>query len=235
MKSVLNCSSESGWMIMSVEMTAFPSREEWLKNRKPYIGGSDASSIIGLNPWKTNVQLWEEKTGLVIPEDISSKPYVQYGIEAEPIIRELFKLNYPQYKVEYVDNNSWTNSKYPFAAVSHDGWMTEITTGRKGIWECKTTEIVSSMAKEKWSGRLPDNYYVQLIHSLLVREDCEFAHLTALLTFKFSEKELYQQIKNYHIERKDVLDDITYLAQEEERFWKHVQNKVRPNLLLPEI
>lgn len=218
-----------------IEMTVWENREEWLKNRSKYIGGSDASSVIGLNPWKTNVQLWEEKAGLVIPEDISSKPYVQYGIEAEPIIRELFKLNYPQYKVEYVENNSWINDKYPFAAVSHDGWMTEITTGRKGIWECKTTEIVSSMAKEKWSGRLPDNYYVQLIHSLMVREDCEFAHLTALLTFKFSEKELYQQIKNYHIERKDVLDDIEYLAQEEKKFWKQVQEKKEPALILPEI
>lgn len=218
-----------------IEMKVLNSREEWLEHRKNYLGGSDASSIIGLNPWKSNVQLWEEKAGFVIPEDISSKPYVQYGIAAEPIIRDLFQLNYPQYKVEYAENNSWLNDKYPFAAVSHDGWMTEIATGRKGIWECKTTEIVSSMAKEKWAGRLPDNYYVQLIHSLMVREDCEFAHLTALLTFKFSEKELYQQIKNYHIERKDVLEDIEYLMEEEKKFWHQVQTKKKPDLILPNI
>ena len=222
-------------MIMSVEMKILESREEWLEHRKNFLGGSDASSVIGLNPWRSNVDLFLEKTGLVIPEDISSKPYVQFGIGAEPIIRDLFQLNYPQYKVEFVDNNSWTNSKYPFAAVSHDGWMTEITTGRKGIWECKTTEIVSSMAKEKWAGRLPDNYYTQLIHSLMVREDCEFAHLTALLTFKFKEKELYQQIKNYHIERSEVEADIQYLAEEEEKFWRHVIDRKKPALLLPEI
>lgn len=218
-----------------IEMKVLKDRAEWLEHRKHYIGGSDASSVVGLNPWKSNVQLWEEKTGLVIPEDISSKPYVQFGIGAEPIIRDLFRLNYPQYKVEFVDNNSWLNDKYQFAAVSHDGWMTEITTGRKGIWECKTTEIVSSMAKEKWAGRLPDNYYVQLIHSLMVREDCEFAHLTALLTFKFKEKELYQQIKNYHIERSEVESDIQYLAEEEKKFWKQVQERKRPALILPEI
>lgn len=218
-----------------VSMQVFGNRAEWLEHRKKFIGGSDASAIIGVNGWKSNVELWEEKTGLVIPEDISSKPYVQYGIAAEPIIRELFKLNYPQYKVEYVDNNSWMNDKYPFAAVSHDGWITEITTGRKGIWECKTTEIVSSMAKEKWAGQVPDNYYAQLIHSLMVREDCEFAHLTALLTFKFNEKELYQQIKNYHIERADVEDDIKYLSQEEMKFWKMVQERQKPALILPEI
>lgn len=218
-----------------VEMKILKDRSEWLENRKKYIGGSDASAILGMNPWKTNISLWLEKTGQVIPDDISSKPYVQFGIAAEPIIRDLFQLNYPQYKVEYAENNSWVNDKYPFIAVSHDGWMTEIATGRKGIWECKTTEIVSSMSKEKWAGKLPDNYYVQLIHSLLVREDCDFVHLTALLTFKHGEKELYQQIKNYHIERSDVEADIEYLASEEEKFWNYVKTGVQPPLRLPEI
>ena len=220
---------------MAISMIELASREEWLEHRKKFIGGSDASAVIGLNGWKSNVQLWEEKTGLVIPEDISSKSYVQFGICAEPIIRELFKLNYPQYKVEFVDNNSWINDKYQFAAVSHDGWIVERKTGRKGIWECKTSEIVSSMAKEKWSGRLPDNYYVQLIHSLMVREDCEFAHLTALLTWKFEDKEIYQQLRNYHIERAEVEEDIQYLAEEEKKFWNLVQTGKKPNLILPSI
>ena len=218
---------------MAISMIQLSSRKKWLEHRKKYIGGSDVGAILGLNSWKSNVQLWEEKTGLVIPKDISGNANVQFGIEAEPIIRELFKLSHPHYKVEFVDNNSWINEKYPFAAVSHDGWITERETGRKGIWECKTTEIVSSMSKEKWSGRIPDNYYSQLIHSLMIREDCDFAHLTALLTFKFNEKELYQQIKNYHIERADVEDDIRFLAQEEEKFWKYVQTGKRPALILP--
>ena len=38
-------------------------REEWLKERKKGIGASEASCIIGVNPWKTNVELWQEKTG----------------------------------------------------------------------------------------------------------------------------------------------------------------------------
>lgn len=220
---------------MAITKVLLKDREEWLHHRSKYIGGSDAACIIGLNPWKSNVDLWKEKKGLVVPEDIGSKPYVQYGIAAEPIMRELFKLNHPQYIVEYEENNSWLNDKYPFAAVSHDGWITEITTGRKGVWECKTTEIVSSMAKEKWSGKIPDNYFAQLIHSLLVREDCEFAHLTALLTFKFADKELYQQIKNYHIEREDVADDIAYLAEKESEYYESLKSGRCPALILPEL
>ena len=220
---------------MSIKMIQLESREAWLEHRKKYIGGSDASAIIGLNPWKSNVDLWLEKTGQVTPEDISQKPYVQYGIAAEPIIRSLFSLNYPQYKVHYVENNSWTNSKYPWAAVSHDGWLTEIATGRKGIWECKTTEIVSSMSKEKWNKKVPDNYFAQIIHSLMVREDCDFTILTALLTWKFSDQEIYQQLKNYYWERSWLEEDIAYLANEEEIFWKSIQNGQMPALLLPNI
>ena len=54
-----------------VTRTVFQSREEWLEGRKGHIGGSDASVCVGMNPYKDNIQLWEEKTGLVIPEDIS--------------------------------------------------------------------------------------------------------------------------------------------------------------------
>lgn len=220
---------------MSVEMLTFPTREEWLKARGKTIGGSDASAIVGMNPYKSNQELWLEKTGQFIPEDISDKPYVKYGIAAEPLIRELFKLTYPQYEVHYVDNNLWLNDKYPFAAASLDGWLTEKETGRKGIWECKTSEIVSSMNKEKWSGRIPDNYFAQLIHYLMVREDCDFVHLTALLTFKFEQKEVYQQVKNYHIERADSEGDIQYLIQEETRFHGYITNKIKPPLRLPNI
>ena len=67
----------------------FNSREEWLQGRKNHIGGSDAAACVGLNPYKDNVQLWEEKVGLVLPEDISDKDYVQYGTEAEEYLRAM--------------------------------------------------------------------------------------------------------------------------------------------------
>lgn len=46
------------------------SRNEWLSNRER-IGGSDAASILGLNPYRSNVELWQIKTGQLKPEDIS--------------------------------------------------------------------------------------------------------------------------------------------------------------------
>lgn len=38
-------------------------REEWLQLRRNGIGGSDASVIMGKNPYRSILQLWEEKTG----------------------------------------------------------------------------------------------------------------------------------------------------------------------------
>ena len=101
------------------------SHEKWLKNRTYGIGGSDASAVVGLNPYKTNIQLFEEKTGKRIPEDISEKPYVKYGTLAEPLIRDLFRLDYPEYQVEHHENRILRSTKFPFMQASLDGELTD--------------------------------------------------------------------------------------------------------------
>ena len=216
-----------------LEMKILSSREEWLEARSNYIGGSDASAVIGLNPYKTNLELWQEKTGLVQPEDISGKPYVQYGTQAEMHLRGLFRLDFPEYQVEYIENNLWLNDKFPFAHASLDGWLTD-QDGRKGILEIKTTNILQSMQKEKWDHKIPDNYYVQILHYLMVTE-FEFAVLKAQLKYEFQGGEIMLQTKHYKIERSEVQEDIAYLMQKEADFWKCVKSKRKPALLLPEI
>ena len=111
--------------------------KEWLKNRTYGIGGSDASAIVGMNPYKTNIELFEEKTGRRIPEDISQKPYVQYGTRAEPLIRELFKLDYPEYQVSYHENRILRSTAYPFLQASLDGELLGIRKDGRGFWRSK--------------------------------------------------------------------------------------------------
>lgn len=214
-----------------VQMQVCKSREEWLTRRHHSIGGSDASCIVGLNPYKTNIELYNEKRGLIQAKDISDKPYVKYGTEAEMHLRELFKLDYPQYDVGYVENNVFINSKYPFAHASLDGWMTDIDTGNKGILEIKTTEILRSMQKEKWKDRIPDNYYIQVLHYLMVTE-YDFAVLKAQLKTTF-QNDVYLQTKHYHIKRADVEEDIQYLAEKEQQFYECLKNGKEPCLVLP--
>lgn len=215
-----------------VEMIVLKDREEWLSNRQR-IGGSDASAIVGMNPYKTNIELWQIKTGQLIPEDISEKPYVKYGTQAEMHLRGLFRLDFPQYEVEYAENNMWINDKYPFAHASLDGWLIEKETGRKGILEIKTTNILQSMQKEKWKDCIPDNYYIQILHYLMVTE-FDFAILKAQLKYEF-DGDIYLQTKHYKIERAEVEEDIKYLESSERKFWKNVQDKRRPDLILPDV
>lgn len=207
------------------------SREEWLQNRKR-IGGSDASAILGRNPYKTNIELWQEKTGRTVPEDISDKPYVKYGIAAEEHLRALFALDHPEYTVCYEENNIWINDRMPWAHASLDGWLID-KEGRNGIWECKTTNILQSMQKEKWKQQIPDNYYVQVLHYLMVTE-FDFAVLKAQLKYDFG-GEIYLQTRHYPIERSEVQEDIDYLVQKEAEFWEYVKSDKVPPLELPEI
>lgn len=72
-----------------VTMKKLSTRQEWLDSRTT-IGGSEASAIMGCNPYKSNVQLWLEKTHQAEADDISNVEFVKYGQEAEKYLRELF-------------------------------------------------------------------------------------------------------------------------------------------------
>ena len=216
-----------------IKMNVLQNHAAWLEARSHYIGGSDAAAVLGLNPYKSNLELWQEKTGLVVPEDISEKPYVKYGHAAEGYLRDLFALDFPEYEVGYTENNIWLNDAFPFAHASLDGWLTD-PDGRKGILEIKTTNILQSMQKEKWDHRIPDNYYIQVLHYLMVTE-FDFAVLKAQLKYEFQGGDIMLQTKHYKIERAEVQEDIAYLMQKESDFWKSVQAKKKPALLLPEI
>lgn len=214
-----------------IERIQFATFEEWLENRHG-IGGSDASAVLALNPYKTNVELWEEKCGLRIPEDISDKDYVKYGHDAEPLLRGLFALDHPEYKIEYFGDNMIRNEKYSWAHASLDGELTD-QDGRKGILEIKTTNILQSMQREKWKDQIPDNYYIQVLHYMLVTE-YEFVELRAQLKSVW-QGQIRLQTKDYHIERSDVEEDIQILRRAEEEFWQKVERRQQPNLILPEI
>ena len=211
---------------------SFSSRDEWLKARKNYIGGSDAAAVLGMNPYKTNVKLWEEKTGISEPEDISDKPYVKYGHDAEEHLRELFRLDFPQYQVFYDPDTFLVNDKYPWAHASVDGLLRD-QEGRLGILEIKTTNIMQSMQKEQWDDRIPDNYYLQVLHYMMVLE-ADFAVLKAQLKYEFKDS-LFLQTRHYFIERSDVEEDIRILRDAEQKFWKDVVDKRRPAVILPDI
>lgn len=215
-----------------LKMIRCKNRKDWLEHRRSYIGGSEISCVVGLNPYKNNYELWEEKVGIRDPDDISDKDFVRYGTEAEEHLRALFALDFPQYQVDYIENNSVLNNRYPWAAASLDGMLTERDTGRKGVLEIKTTNILQSVQKEKWNHRIPMNYYAQVLFYLAVTE-FEFVEVKAQLKYNY-DGEIFLNTKHYHIERNEVEEDIEYLMTKGAEFMEHVRNRTPPALILPD-
>ena len=186
--------------------------EIWKKKRLKGIGGSEASAILGLNPYMSNVELWKIKTGKTFQEDISDKEVVKYGVAMEPILIEMFKVDNPQYEAGHKDYDIRYHKDYNFLFGSLDGYLVDKETGKQGVLEIKTCQI-NGGNYSKWKDRIPDNYYCQVLHYLLCT-GFDFAIVFALL-----KHQSYIEIKKYEIQRKDVEEEINYLLQKELEFW----------------
>lgn len=209
-------------------------REEWLKMRREIgIGGSDAGAVVGLNHWKTNVDLWREKTGISEGDDISEKPSVKFGKEAEKYIRGLFVLEHPEYQVDYHEFWMYQNENANFMYATLDGELTD-STGNKGILEIKTTTIQNSSQWSEWENRIPDSYYVQILHQLACT-GWMFAILKAYIMYTAKDGNNNVTIREFTINKKDVETEIDYLLQKEREFIQYVRDRKEPPLILPRI
>lgn len=206
---------------------------DWLRSRLKGIGGSDAGAVIGVNKYRSNVQLWEEKTGRSIPEDISDKPAVQFGKAAEPHIRGLFEIDHPEYRVDYHEFWIYRNPGAPYIFATLDG---ELTTedGRRGILEIKTCTIQHGRKQwEEWEDGVPQSYYVQLLHQLLAT-GWDFVLLRAYIRY-YRDGAFRASVREYMIERAEVEEDLIFLSEKEREFWHCVEADTRPALILPNI
>lgn len=204
-------------------------RAEWLERRREGLGASDAPAVLGVSRWKTNVRLWEEKTGLVVPEDIGDKPYVQYGNEAEPLLRAFFALDHPEYEVSFVPYKVLHCPEKPFITCTPDGELVEKGTGRRGGLEIKTTQIMNAAGWDRWKDRVPDEYYVQVCHQMLAA-GWAFVELLAQIKFTTADGEDRKEVRHYKIERADALEDIALIQREAVAFWRRVERGRRPDL-----
>lgn len=208
-------------------------REEWLQARTQGIGGSDAGCIVGANPWKSARQLWKEKTGADKPDDISDKPAVKFGKEAEQYLRALFLLTYPQYTCEYHEFRMYANDRLPFIFATLDGELTD-QDGRRGILEIKTTTIQQAKQWFEWDDCIPQHYYIQILHQLLACDWAEYVELFAHIRYQKGE-EIRAALRKFRIERRDVEQDLQILEEREIQFYKQWQTGTEPPYTLPEI
>ena len=185
-------------------------RSLWLETRNKYIGGSDAAVVVGLSNYKKPFALWAEKSGKVVPEDISDKLHVKFGNYAEEFVAQLFC---EETGKKTRRTGLYINDKYPWACASLD----RMIIGEETFLECKTT---GSWNGDVWEGdNIPDSYYCQIVHYLTVME-MEKCYIACLIgNGKFVWKEI-------------VLNkaDAEALMEAERKFWELVQTDTPPQI-----
>ena len=174
-------------------------KTEWLKHRQAGIGGSDASCIAGLNPWKSAIQLYMDKKEENPQEQKSLR--MELGNRLEGLVAELFT-EATGLKVRNV-NGILKNDKYPFAIANID----RAIVGEKAFLECKTT---NSYALKEWEEGVPAHYEIQCLHYMAITgaTHCYIAALIGNSDFIW-----------HKIERDQ--ETIDYLMQIEKDFWEN--------------
>lgn len=71
-------------------MTDTTERAAWLEERRRGIGGSDVAAVLGLNPYKTPLDLWEDKTGKAEESHQSESAY--WGSTLEDVVAKEFSM-----------------------------------------------------------------------------------------------------------------------------------------------
>lgn len=184
------------------------SREEWLALRKNYVGGSDAASVVGLNPYGSAYQLWAEKTGRI--PGFEGNLATKVGTYLEEFVAKLFEEETGK-KVKR-DNQSFVNDQYPFAIADID----RAVIGENAGLEIKTCSALS--LKRFKGGDYPSNYYVQCMHYLAVTGKDKW-YLAVLIG--------NSDFRIFEIERDQA--EIDALMAAEEQFWESVKNDTAPN------
>lgn len=91
-------------------------------DRRQYIGGSDVSSILGINPWKTALDLWYEKIATHQPE-AQMKAVFKRGIRWEGAVAEMLveDMERQGHKIEIVgSNHRYADAEIAFFASEID-------------------------------------------------------------------------------------------------------------------
>ena len=184
-------------------------KAEWLKYRKQGIGGSDAGAVCGFNPYRTALQVYQDKT-TDETEEIDNEAMRQ-GREFEDYVARRFTEATGK-KVRRA-NAMFYDEANPFMLADVD----RMVVGENAGLECKTA---SPYMADKWKdGKIPLSYQIQCYHYMSV---CNAqAWYIAVLIYG-------RDFKFYRLERDEKM--LADLVRIEEDFWEnHVLKRVLPD------
>ncbi|UCV27067.1 YqaJ viral recombinase family protein [Ferribacterium limneticum] len=191
-------------------------RELWLDVRKQGIGSSDAAAAVGLNPYKSQLELWLEKTGRdgnlpkADPHDEESPMY--WGTLLEPIVAAHYtkRTGHRVRRINAVLQHPDPDKHWMLANIDRE----IIGVPDVHILECKTAGINGA---KLWKAGVPEYVQLQVMHQLAVTGK-RAADVAVLLGG--------QHLEIHRIERDELL--IGRLIELERRFWHYVETDTPP-------
>lgn len=213
-------------------------------DRKGFIGGSDVASILGISPWKTAYELWEEKTtDWQEPSSEERDKVLRRGKKLEPMVIEMLQ---EERNVWVVDRNQvYSDSEYPFLRAEIDyeyildndlvERVSKDSQPRHGLYEFGFSlrtppdnigngdvKTVHPFAAKDWgeegTDEVPAYYVAQFQHGLMVkkRDICMVAALIGA-----------DDLRVYEVRRDQEIID--FIRQACLNFWhEHVLKNVPP-------
>ncbi len=180
----------------------FQGSEEWLALRRTKITATDARVLMGVDPWKTKKQLYDEKLGIGQPK--KQTYYMKRGLDLEDGIRDHLEHKYgsPLQKATVV--RGWCLASLD--AMSNDGnIIAEIKCPGK-----KDHDVAMK-------GQIPDKYYPQLQFSMYVT-GVDFIYYESSDDGESSETVIVERNQSY-------IDDMLVKCRE---FYEMVLNEMPP-------
>jgi putative phage-type endonuclease len=192
--------------------TATMDRKTWLQWRNKGIGGSDAATIVNLNPYATPFGLYLEKRGEIEPQEAGEA--AAWGNKLEDLIAQEFK----ERNNIWVQKNNFLlqHDKHDFMLGNIDREIFDKERGR-GVLEIKNS---SYFVGKEWEGeQAPPQYVLQMQHYLAVT-GYEFGYFAALIGGN-----KFHQIE---IDRDEEI--IEMLIEAEAKFWERVKVGLPPEV-----
>lgn len=190
--------------------------EEWHELRKSGIGGSEVSTIMGLNKYETPYELWLLKTNRAKATDLSGNQAVEWGHRLEPLVAQKFADAHPELKVKN-RNATFVDREHLWRHANIDRQVTE-PDGTKAVLEIKT---VGTYRAKDWYDGVPPYYLTQVTMYCLVT-GWKRAYVAALVGG--------QDYREYVVEPDEA--DLEAVAKAVDGFWlDYVQADVPPALV----
>jgi putative phage-type endonuclease len=183
------------------------SREKWLKLRQSHVTATDIGAIVGMNPWKSKLGVWLEKTGRAEPLEDNLAMWLGRNLQSTVLNRYEIEENVP---VRHCgDTEIIISPEFRLAAATPDGVGKE----DKRVVEAKA--ILGRSSSLKWGeigteNAVPDMYFIQVIWQGMVLQQ-DVADIAVLLPGP--------NFRVYPIVRGRNLDLEAQLREEAERFW----------------